>query len=750
MALGNGGLDAQVEQRMDAYRSNPQQLQQRYGQNKELLDLLALQKLTSEKQAAARDMQMKMQQQPGTIAQQREQEALELTKQEMSGTLGELAGRTKGTLDQKQAMQQQNMQKMAQGQPPVAQGGIGALMGGQQARPPMQGVPPQAQGLANARMQAPVQMAKGGIVSFAGADGNNEVVGAGTPFSRFMEPLLTKKGSRLLTPEMQALRKRVRKKFETYGGIPAGLFTQQTPEMQEYASKVLSNINLLSEEELLRLEQTEFDPMTSDVSGLPAISTTPAAAPNLTPTVTSASAAPPAASAASAADNTTGSVTLEQSDPYETAMARLPEEVFNIPVVVPEAADRTKVDAAQQALLDTVGEVPEAYTPTKTEFAELAPVSPESSLDEQGMEARRFLLQRGADLAGADVNSSVDAARASADEYGLRAAKQETARQQLAREQAYQARVLDPKRVKRLKRLESMAGGAKYGTGGIGQGRLDAENRYDTLEAKGLANLVALEQAAMNNDYNLVAQGMGAGENAATRAQADRIRGENIASGEVTNQQNLAVGQQTARQGVNTANTAALNASELAAYQAKITAISNEAAARRQILSSETSNVTDQTKRLVDSSTNEQNQLIANSRAAIERAKNEDSFAIELQKIRSLDRREATIEHSTLLRELEQEKNIILDSDLNYQALLAKVAKAKGASAEAEATRKVTMYADTLEAILAGRFARSYAKLDELKLHIETLQRQDISSRPPLTGQLDANSENVTVTPINP
>ena len=113
MALENGGLDAQVEQRMDAYRSNPQQLQQRYGQNKELLDLLALQKLTSEKQAAARDMQMKMQQQPGTIAQQREQEALELTKQEMSSTLGELAGRTKGTLDQKQVMQQQNMQMRA-------------------------------------------------------------------------------------------------------------------------------------------------------------------------------------------------------------------------------------------------------------------------------------------------------------------------------------------------------------------------------------------------------------------------------------------------------------------------------------------------------------------------------------------------------------------------------------------------------------------------------------------------------------
>ena len=111
MAIGDGGLDAQVEQRMDAYRGDPQKLQQRYGANKELLDLLALQKLTSEKQAVARDMQMKQQQEPGTIAQQREQEALQLTKQEMGGTLGDLAGRTKGTLDQKQRMQQKNMQQ---------------------------------------------------------------------------------------------------------------------------------------------------------------------------------------------------------------------------------------------------------------------------------------------------------------------------------------------------------------------------------------------------------------------------------------------------------------------------------------------------------------------------------------------------------------------------------------------------------------------------------------------------------------
>lgn len=173
MALENGGLDAQIEQRMDAYRGNPQQLQQRYGQNKELLDLLALQKLTSEKQAASRDMQMKMQQQPGTIAQQREQEALELTKQEMGSTLGDLAGRTKSTLDQKQMTQQQNMGKMAQAASRPPQGGIGALMGGgaqPQARPPMGN--PQTQGLAAARMaQGPSKFAGGGIVSFAEGQG---------------------------------------------------------------------------------------------------------------------------------------------------------------------------------------------------------------------------------------------------------------------------------------------------------------------------------------------------------------------------------------------------------------------------------------------------------------------------------------------------------------------------------------------------------------------------------------------------
>ena len=139
-------IDQEIQRKVDAYRGNPQQLMQRYQQNQQLVDLLALQKLKSEKEAAARDMQMKMQQQPGTIAQQREAELLDMTKQEMMQ-------QTQGVLQQRQAQQQQNMQQ-------VAQQGLGALANQRPAapQPAPQGAP---QG------QPMPRMAQGGIVAFA-------------------------------------------------------------------------------------------------------------------------------------------------------------------------------------------------------------------------------------------------------------------------------------------------------------------------------------------------------------------------------------------------------------------------------------------------------------------------------------------------------------------------------------------------------------------------------------------------------
>jgi len=140
-----GGLDQQINQKVDAYRNNPQALQQRYQQNQQLIDLLALQKLKSEKDAAARDMQMKMQTQPQTIKDQREAELLQRTKDDM-------VKQTAGVMQQKQAQQQKNMQRAAQGQMPQ-----------QRPQQPKMPMGQQAGGLGGLPMP---KMAAGGIVAF--------------------------------------------------------------------------------------------------------------------------------------------------------------------------------------------------------------------------------------------------------------------------------------------------------------------------------------------------------------------------------------------------------------------------------------------------------------------------------------------------------------------------------------------------------------------------------------------------------
>lgn len=144
--LNSQGLGEQVQRKKEAYQGNPQALQQRYQESQQLVDLLALQQLKSEKEAVARNMQMQMQQNPATIAQQREQEVLGMIKQEQGRKLGDVAQRTAGTLGQINKKAQQNMQRTAkQGLPSI---------GGPQRSP------------ANAP-QKPAMMAGGGIVAFS-------------------------------------------------------------------------------------------------------------------------------------------------------------------------------------------------------------------------------------------------------------------------------------------------------------------------------------------------------------------------------------------------------------------------------------------------------------------------------------------------------------------------------------------------------------------------------------------------------
>ena len=110
------GIDAQVQNRM---MRSPQQLQQSYKRTGDILDLIALQMIKSQTDANKKALMLKMQGNPNTIKQQREQEILQRTKDD-------LVKQTAGVLGVKNLQQKKNLQKVAtaagKGRPPM--GGI--------------------------------------------------------------------------------------------------------------------------------------------------------------------------------------------------------------------------------------------------------------------------------------------------------------------------------------------------------------------------------------------------------------------------------------------------------------------------------------------------------------------------------------------------------------------------------------------------------------------------------------------------
>ena len=150
-------IDSEINDRMDAFRGNPNALMQRYNQSREFIDLIALQKLKSEKEAAARDVQMKMQNNPNTIKAQREQELLDMTKDE-------LVKQTSGLMALNKAKQQNNVQKVAN-----------------------MGVPPANRGIAGQPAPNMQKLAGGGIIGF-------QNLGEVKSYDQALVEMLNKKG----------------------------------------------------------------------------------------------------------------------------------------------------------------------------------------------------------------------------------------------------------------------------------------------------------------------------------------------------------------------------------------------------------------------------------------------------------------------------------------------------------------------------------------------------------------------------
>ena len=165
-----GNIDQQVSDKADSMRMQGKTS----TVSKDLLDVMATQKIAAEKDAALKQLQMAQQQNPNTIKDQLEQKVMGMTQNEMTAqTAGILANNA-----QKQQMQQRNPQSTPMmGKNPSLAMNRGAPQGGiAGARPPMGGAPrpnpmggaprPPMGGLAAMGGAPRPMMASGGIVGF--------------------------------------------------------------------------------------------------------------------------------------------------------------------------------------------------------------------------------------------------------------------------------------------------------------------------------------------------------------------------------------------------------------------------------------------------------------------------------------------------------------------------------------------------------------------------------------------------------
>lgn len=593
MALETGGLDAQVEQRMDAYRGNPQKLQQRYGQNKELLDLLALQKLTSEKKQVAANMQLQAQQNPNTIAQQREQEALELTKQEMGGTLGQLAANTKGTLDQKAAMQKKNMNRMAQNasrpQPGPGAGLMGLMGGGARppARPPMGN--PQAGGLANARMAqaaaqgGPVRMAQGGIVSFVEGQEVNSPA-----YRKYLE-LKQRIGKDMA---LQQLRRSVKTKYGTFAS-PFGALRQQSDEQRAYAKQVLAQADSMDEQQLFELANTNFTAGMSpdDLSTLPPldISTAPEDVviedSGVAPVVTS--------------DQADADPTLERPETGNVTFMPAEQEDFfkDVPTsyepVTPKEADKTGLNTAVTAMTDQAGSTPVMAAVSDLEAAPLESVEAPRTDSEQKLFDE--LTQRYVSDSNEDVQGALTGARASSDDYFKRDDKADIYAGQETEERALQAETLDPDRLRKLARIQTLAGGRR-GSGGIGAAYAATQLGQDKRRSEGLGTIRDIQDLGVTTDTGIASYGAAAGQSAATRAENRRTTGMSGLQGILDDSQTRALQGQREQNAVNIENKRYEQDVAKGNFNAARDAINNQAASLRKVVSLNADDVNNQVK----------------------------------------------------------------------------------------------------------------------------------------------------------
>ena len=602
MSIATGGIDSQIQDKMDTYRSNPNALKKAFGVSKQTVDLLALQKLTSEKKQIAADMQLKAQQQPGTIAEQREQEALELVKQEQSRSFGDLAKQTAGTLNQTASAQKQGMNKLMKNagrKSPTGVAGLPGLMGNTSPRAPTGN--PAAQGLAGARMAlaskqpgGPRRMAQGGIVGFASgkkvtlspAQEKKARKEFGDRYDRIVGPLLQMDDDdptalailKILGPAVQSskisrfleenfgdgppgtqqddvgrrntLEADIRNKYSVFTG-PEGLFKSQSDDQSNYAAEVISKVRDLDDATLKKLLDANF------TSGMSTIALS--ALPVLPETDVETGAEPEPETGVDTGANTgdgsgDGSGDLLSYDPNEKRIDYLSGVDTSFELDTPEAVNPLLLDqlkTSQDALTDQASE-----TPTRTELAPLTAASLEPVAapytDEEQVIAAELQKRYVADANIESGQARKDARRESDDYFG-RADKAATYAQQETDLSALQSETLDPARMAQLARMRTLAGG-RFGSGGIGSEYVKAELAKDKRRTTGLSDIRDIQNTGITTDVNIADRGAISGENTFQAAENRVNAGILGLQKNLQNAETRALAGQEARNAVGVAN----------------------------------------------------------------------------------------------------------------------------------------------------------------------------------------------------
>ena len=555
-------------------------------------------------------------------------------------------------------------------------------------------------------------MAAGGIVSFAEGE---EV---SSPFKRSFDALVGRIGKDMA---LQQLRQRVKTKYGLFAS-PVGGLRSQSDEQRAYAKSVLDVADGLNEAQLLELADANFQSSMSAeaLNALPAL-----------PVSDSSEVIETDTNAVVPSDQVNADPTLDRPETGSVTFLPAEQEDFFKDVdtsyepVKPAEADKSQLDASITAMTDQAGKVPTMENVSPLEAAPLEAVAAPYTEDEQAI-ADALSAQYQAD-SKVDVQGALGGARASSDAYFDRSGKAKIYEQQEADERALQAETLDPDRLKKLARMQTLAGGRR-GAGGIGQAYVDAQLGQDKRRGEGLSTLRGIQDTGVATDTGIASYGAVAGENAASRAGAQRAAGLAGMQGILTRAENRALQGQRETNEVNAINKKFEQNVAEGNFNAARDALDRQGSMLREVVKINADDVNNQVKRNISMSEDENEARAKDVEQQLEIAKakseerlklNEKLFTSEVELQKLADARAKTV--TTMITEAMQSNPQALALERQLMQLSKSENRVEYARVEAELNKIKRATIETLTGMFTS-FADNYADMVTLNRRIQQIR----------------------------